>query len=75
MGGRFTYSCDSHGVEQVGLNYAKALENNVLRAGITELYCLTPTVDKAKLHDERFPNVCWERIPVEAIQAHPFFQS
>ncbi|CAK1368054.1 putative histidinol-phosphatase [Cercospora beticola] len=74
MGGRFTYSDDSHGVEQVGLNYAKALENNIVRAGITELYCLAPTTDKTKVHDERFPTVCWEPIPIETIKAHAFFQ-
>ncbi|KAF2212624.1 hypothetical protein CERZMDRAFT_97120 [Cercospora zeae-maydis SCOH1-5] len=74
MGGRFTYSDDSHGVDQVGLNYAKALENNIVRAGITELYCLAPTTDKTKVHDERFPAVCWDRIPIETIQAHAFFQ-
>jgi histidinol-phosphatase (PHP family) len=62
-------------VEQVGLNYAKALENNIMPAGITQLYCLAPTTDKSKLHDERFQTVCWERIPIEAIKAHPFFQA
>lgn len=75
MGGRFTLSCDSHGVEQVGLNYAKALERNVLRAGISELYYLAPTTDKTKMHDNRFPNVRWQRMPVDALKAHPFFQA
>lgn len=75
MGGRFTFSCDSHGVEQVGLNYAKALERNVSRAGITELVYLAPTSDKSGLHDQRFPNVCWERISVESVGAHAFFQA
>ena len=75
MGGRFTFSCDSHGVEQVGLNYAKALERNIQRAGISELYYLAPTTDKTKLHDARFPTVCWEAMPVDALRAHPFFQA
>ncbi|KXS94715.1 hypothetical protein AC578_3863 [Pseudocercospora eumusae] len=74
MGGRFTFSCDSHGVEQVGLNFAKALENNVLRAGISELYYLAPTTDEASLHDHRFPKVCWTKISTPDVQLHPFFK-
>lgn len=74
MGGRFTFSCDSHGVSQVGLNYATTLEQNVLRSGITELVCLSPTSDPTEAHDSRFPHVCWKSIPVSAIKSHPFFQ-
>lgn len=71
--GRFTLSCDSHGVDQVGLNFATALERNVLGAGLTELYCLVPTGDPSQVHDARFPKVRWERISMERIQEHAFF--
>ncbi|EME80150.1 uncharacterized protein MYCFIDRAFT_216119 [Pseudocercospora fijiensis CIRAD86] len=74
LGGRFTFSCDSHGVEQVGLNFAKMLDNNVLRAGIGELYYLAPATDKASLHDHRFPKVCWTKISTLDVQLHPFFK-
>ncbi|SMQ52565.1 unnamed protein product [Zymoseptoria tritici ST99CH_3D7] len=74
MGGRFTLSDDSHGVEQVALNYNRAWSNNVLRAGITELYHLEPTTDESKLHDKRFPNVYWKSTPVAELEAHAFFK-
>ena len=73
MGGRFTLSDDSHGIDQVGLNYERAW-NNLTRSGITRLYYLAPTSDPAKVHDPRFPNVCWEYMSVSAAKAHPFFQ-
>lgn len=73
MGGRFTFSCDSHGVEQVGLNFEKTLENNVLRAGISELYYLAPASEKSVIHDRRFPNVSWVSIATANIRQHPFF--
>ncbi|CAK4029633.1 related to histidinol-phosphatase [Lecanosticta acicola] len=74
MGGRFTLSDDSHGVEQVGLNFGRTCDN-VERAGLSELYYLAPTADKSKAHDKRFPGVCWERISVAAVKEHAFFQS
>lgn len=75
MGGRFTLSDDSHGVEQVALNYTRAWSNNVLRAGITELFHLAPTADSTKVHDDRFPDVCWVRTSVADLATHAFFQT
>ncbi|CZT18344.1 related to histidinol-phosphatase [Ramularia collo-cygni] len=75
MGGRFTLSDDSHGIEHVALNYKRAWENNVLRAGLPELVCLAPTADKTKVHDDRFPGVCWESFPVADLAEHAFFQT
>jgi histidinol-phosphatase (PHP family) len=75
MGGRFTLSDDSHGVEQVALNYDRAWSNNVLRAGLTELYHLEPTTDASKLHDPRFPKVCWKRTSVTELETHAFFKN
>lgn len=75
MGGRFTLSDDSHGVEQIALNYGRAWSNNVLRAGLTELYCLAPTADSTKVHDSRFPAACWERKQVVDLAGHAFFQT
>ncbi|EME39542.1 hypothetical protein DOTSEDRAFT_75266 [Dothistroma septosporum NZE10] len=75
LGGRFTLSDDSHGIDQVGLNYDKTWNNNVMRAGLTELHRLIPTEDKSKTHDERFPNVCWEKVWWSDVRDHPFFSS
>lgn len=68
-------SDDSHGIEQVALNYERAWSSNVVRAGITELYYLAPTADKQKLHDVRFPAVSWQSAPVEELTGHAFFHS
>lgn len=74
MGGRFTFSDDSHGTPQVGLNFDKTW-NTVMRAGMTELYYLAPIAGEQNPHDPRFPRVYWQRQSVFAVKEHPFFQS
>lgn len=75
MGGRFTFSDDSHGVPQVGLNFDKTLDRNITRAGLTDLYHLARIENGEKPHDARFPRVCWHRQSVLAVKEHPFFQT
>ena len=72
MGGRFTLSDDSHGVEHVGLNYKKVL-TCIERAEITELCVLAPAFASTKPHDERFPGVYWNTISTEDLKAHSFW--
>lgn len=75
MGGCFTFSDDSHGVAQVGLNYERAWKSNVEHAGLASLCCLAPAADSSENHDSRFPKVCWKQVPVAEVQSHAFFQS
>jgi len=63
MGGHFTLSDDSHGIDQVGLNYGKVADC-VRRAGIADLWYLAPAVDGSSLFDNRFPSVTWRSTPV-----------
>ncbi|KAK5107458.1 hypothetical protein LTR62_001256 [Meristemomyces frigidus] len=58
MDGRFTLSDDSHGVDQVCLNYGKVADC-VRRAGMTELWRLVPSGDDGSAFDSRFPTVRW----------------
>ncbi|KAK4561196.1 hypothetical protein LTR86_005151 [Recurvomyces mirabilis] len=62
-GGRFTLSDDSHGVDQVGLNYGKVADC-VKRAGVTELWHLAPATDVSSHFDKRFPTVTWRSAAV-----------
>ena len=74
MGGRFTLSDDSHGVEQVGLNYAIVLKC-VEKAGITEVWHLAPASDSTPPFDDRFPNVRWTSVSVDKLKSHAFWTS
>ncbi|KAK4989396.1 hypothetical protein LTR50_003272 [Elasticomyces elasticus] len=69
MGGRFTLSDDSHGVEQVGLNYHRVLEA-VRRAGISEIYVLT---HEEKTVDCRFPGISAVPMSIEELERHRFW--
>lgn len=72
MRGRFTLSDDSHGIEQVGLNYGKVLDC-VERAGIPELWHLTPASASSTPHDVRFPGVQWTAVPIAQLKSHAFW--
>ncbi len=69
MNGRFTLSDDSHGVEQVGLNYNKALEA-ARRAGILELCVLSRGEETV---DRRFTGISATSIDIEELEKHPFW--
>ena len=73
MGGRFTLSDDSHGIDQVGLNYAKAF-SSFTKAGVAEIYHLAPVSDTVKSHDERSPKVGWQRVTLAELSEHRFWK-
>lgn len=72
LGGRFTLSDDSHGTEQVGLNYNRVFQCIEL-AGIKELHHFGPIDAASKPPDERFPAVQWEAVPVSDLKGHAFW--
>lgn len=76
MGGRFTLSDDSHGIEQVGLNYARVMES-VKRAGITQLVCMVPKRrsqgDWSWQEDQAVP-FRWEETAVTELDRHAFWK-
>ena len=75
MGGHFTLSDDSHGVEQVGLNYKRVLDA-IHKAGITEIMCIAPKADADVSEAEpRSPSVSWTSISVTELQAHGFWKN
>ena len=73
MGGRFTLSDDSHGVDQVGLNYKRTLEC-IHESGMTEFSYLAPASGSIKVHDNRFANVGWKTISIGELDAHAFWK-
>lgn len=74
MGGRFTLSDDSHGIDQVGANYGKVLEC-IKRAGVAEICHLVPAMDGVDAHDSRFPNVAWKTVSISELESHGFWKS
>lgn len=72
MGGRFTLSDDSHGIDHVGTNYRKALDWITTKTSIKELYYLervngpsTDVVDKTVARN----------IAVARLQSHGFWKN
>lgn len=75
LNGRFTLSDDSHGVDQVGLNFPRILES-IKKAGIEELVYLAPAGSPNSVAaDERFPHVTWVTISLKKLEAHRFWKS
>lgn len=72
--GCFTLSDDSHGVEQVGLNFSRVLDA-IKKAGIRELSYLAPAGPSGTVVDERFRKVCWATITLEQLEGHGFWRS
>ena len=73
LGGRFTMSDDSPGIEQVGLNYDKTLAC-VKQAGIFELWYLAPASANVSQGDSRFPGIGWKNTSVAELERHLFWQ-
>lgn len=69
-GGRFTLSDDSHGVDQVGLNYEKVLDF-VEKTGIKEIHFLGRG---SAGFDHRFPNVSMSSASLAALKGHAFWR-
>ncbi|KAI7156963.1 histidinol-phosphatase [Hortaea werneckii] len=78
LGGRFTLSDDSHGVAQVGLNYAKTLAC-VEKAGITQLVRLNPAdgseKDEGQIPVVGVPQMRWTLVAVQDLRRHEFWQA
>lgn len=69
MGGRLTLSDDSHGVEQVGLNYGRAVEG-LKEAGVERVWFLA----EGETEDERFEGVRWKAVKMEELEGHAFWK-
>ncbi|KAF2235643.1 histidinol-phosphatase [Viridothelium virens] len=71
MHGRFVLSDDSHGVQQVALNYPRML-SAIREAGIREI-CFLKRTGKTGL-DPRFPGVQVIDAPVTSLEGHKVFE-
>ncbi|KAL5335154.1 polymerase/histidinol phosphatase-like protein [Aspergillus crustosus] len=74
-GGRFCLSDDSHGLDQVGLNYHRVVEF-VEKVGIPMLHYLDLADEAAveKPVDSRFPRTVVKSVPVEEVKNMPFWK-
>lgn len=70
MGGRFTFSDDSHATDQIGLNFGKVLDFMVA-TGIQEVYCLT----SGHNNDFEAATKTARKVSVAELKSHPFFTS
>lgn len=71
-GGRFCLSDDSHGVDQISLNFQKVLEFLDV-AGIETLHYLQLGEPSGTVPDARFPRTHIAAISVEDVKKMPFF--
>lgn len=69
MGGSFTLSDDSHGINQIGSHYREILRF-AEAIGITEISYFERA---AASKDSRFPGVITRNTAVSGMQNHPFF--
>jgi histidinol-phosphatase (PHP family) len=68
-------SDDSHGVEQVGLNYSRVL-TAVKKAGIEKLVRIKLAGEPAAdVLDARFPGVTWTAVSVADVQNAKFWHA
>jgi histidinol-phosphatase (PHP family) len=69
MGGGFVMSDDSHGIDQIGTNYARLLAF-IQKAGIEQIHY----ADSAGVRkDSRFPNAGFSTITVTDLTQLPFW--
>ncbi|KAI4177566.1 MAG: hypothetical protein LQ346_007659 [Caloplaca aetnensis] len=69
LGGSFTLSDDSHGIDHIGSSYRELLRF-AQEVGITQLtYFEKGTSTK----DSRFPNITTQTTALSQVQSHPFF--
>ncbi|KAI9691274.1 MAG: histidinolphosphatase [Bogoriella megaspora] len=71
LGGRFTLSDDSHGTDQVALNYPKVLQA-IKESGIQHIHFLQ---HGNQTFDVRMPSVEVASLPVDTIENHTVFQA
>lgn len=75
MGGKFCLSDDSHGVEQVALNYHECIpylkRNHISRVHFLESLC----ENLAEPVDSRFPSTNLRSLTIGELRALPFWHS
>jgi histidinol-phosphatase (PHP family) len=69
LGGAFVMSDDSHGIDQIGTNYARLL-SFIQKAGIEELHYIDPSGVRK---DKRFPSAGFASITTSGLAALPFW--
>lgn len=74
LGGRFTLSDDSHGVEQVGLNYPRVLDA-IRQAGIESVFYFERTDPDTPVENGQITDVSTFSIPVAQLEAHAFWSA
>lgn len=72
MNGRFVMSDDSHGVEQVGLNYHRVLDA-IRKAGIEELHFLEKETPGAMVNGGGHATSHATKVSLADLEAHPFW--
>jgi len=71
MQGRFVLSDDSHGVDQIGTNYGKALEF-IKTTGIQEIYRFGKGSSEGK---GRLNDTIMHRVSLDELESHDFWRS
>ncbi|KAH8709983.1 histidinol-phosphatase [Phaeosphaeriaceae sp. PMI808] len=71
LGGGFVMSDDSHGIDQVGTNYAPML-SFIREIGITEIQYVDPN---GVGHDHRFPKICFSSITTSTLVELLFWET
>jgi histidinol-phosphatase (PHP family) len=71
LGGAFVMSDDSHGIDQIGTNYARLL-SFIQKAGIEELHYIDPSGVR---EDKRFPSAGFASITTSGLAASPFWEA
>lgn len=69
MGGNFTVSDDSHGIDQIGSSYRELLRF-AQEVGITHF---TYFEKGSPTKDSRFPDIAIRTTALSQVQSHPFF--
>ena len=71
MGGKFTFSDDSHSVSQVGTNYHRLLQF-ADDLGLAAIVCFEKA---SSSKDPRFPNVVSRDVRMTDLKRHEFFRT
>jgi histidinol-phosphatase (PHP family) len=76
-GGRFCLSDDSHGLDQIGLNYARMLEFIETKTDIKTLYYLDlgSEPETQTPVDSRYPRTVVKSVSVEEVKKMAFWQA
>ncbi|KIW19484.1 hypothetical protein PV08_00056 [Exophiala spinifera] len=71
-GVRFCLSDDSHGCDQVALNYTRVL-SFLDTAGVSHLTVLKRGAHASPTLDKRFPGLCFDSVELKDVRGHPFW--